>query len=89
MVTHAYAWLILNRVESQEFLSMARGRRSQVTVELAPRVKEELERLTQEGSILSVQDFVRRAVDNEISRWKVDHAGPPPADLMIPVPKRK
>ena len=63
-----------------------------MTVELAPKVKDELDRLTAEGSILSVQDFVRRAVDNELLRWREANAarGPPePAALVVPLAPRK
>jgi Arc/MetJ-type ribon-helix-helix transcriptional regulator len=71
---------------------MARTHRSQVTVELAPKVKEELERLTEEGSILSVQDFVRRAVENELGRWRADHSTAPALEqtsLMVPTRKAR
>ncbi|HZY71331.1 MAG TPA: ribbon-helix-helix protein, CopG family [Thermoplasmata archaeon] len=52
---------------------MARRNRGQITVELAQKTKEFLEELVRAGEILSTQDFVRRAIDQEVDRWKREH----------------
>ena len=58
---------------------MPRAVRSQVTVELAPAVKRDLEELVSSGQTLSTQDFIRRAVDEKLERWKKEHPlGAPP-----------
>ncbi len=56
------------------------GRReNQITVELAPKTREMLERIRDAGETLSIQDFVRRAIDEKIERWKRENPYGPPA----------
>ena len=52
---------------------MPRVARTQITVELAPVTKRALEEIVSAGESLSVQDFVRRAVDEKLDRWKKEH----------------
>jgi hypothetical protein len=37
-------------------------------VELTPKAKEELNAMLKSGEIFSIQEFVRRAIDNELAR---------------------
>jgi len=48
-------------------VSVTKKGRAQVSVELAPNVKNYLEGLVADGQELSVQDFVRRAIQHEIA----------------------
>ncbi|MHB8351118.1 MAG: ribbon-helix-helix protein, CopG family [Thermoplasmata archaeon] len=71
---------------------MPRPVRTQITVELAPKAKEALEALVRSGESLSIQDFVRRAVDEKIERWKDSgHRLPdgPGVEQFIPQPKEE
>ena len=72
---------------------MPRRARTQVTVELAPVTKQALEEIVRRGESLSVQDFVRRAVDEKLDRWKTaGHRlpeGQSPADLVEEVRARR
>ena len=52
---------------------MPRADRTQITVELAPVTERALRELEDAGEILSVQDFVRRAIEKELARWKKEN----------------
>ncbi len=64
---------------------MVKSRRGQVTVQLAPKAEEFLSGLVREGEILSVQDFIRRAVDERIEYWKKDRSRADLTDQSVPV----
>lgn len=70
---------------SQSGFGMGKRQQNQITVELAPRIREALEQLRDSGEVLSVQDFVRRAIDEKLDRWKAAghhlSAGPGPEEL--------
>lgn len=82
MVKHG-TYLIMPHEQSRE--KMGRRQQNQITVELAPKTRAALEQLRESGDVLSIQDFVRRAIDEKLERWQASGhrvaVGPGPADL--------
>lgn len=69
---------------------MPRATRSQLTVELAPAVKRQLEDIVAAGETLSPQDFIRRAIEEKLERYKTAHGGQIPlAPGTVTVPERR
>ena len=73
MLSRAKAWPLFNCILADVTPVMPRVERTQITVELAPVTKRALEEIVRGGEYLSVLDFVRRAVDEKLDRWKKEH----------------